>query len=56
MCCIASVTRVTRSCVILEGEAAILDAAGNAIVPHGPSNVLGELNILSGQTVFVTRS
>ena len=40
--------------VILEGEVAILDAAGNEIVRHGPSNFLGELNILSGQTVFVT--
>ena len=40
--------------VILDGEVAILDAAGNEIVRHGPSNFLGELNILSGQTVFVT--
>ena len=40
--------------VILDGEDAILDAAGNEIVRHGPSNFLGELNILSGQTVFVT--
>ena len=39
---------------ILEGEVAILDAAGNEIVRHGPSNFLGELNLLSGQTVFVT--
>jgi len=39
---------------ILEGEAAILDAAGNEIVRHGPSGFLGELNLLSGQTVFVT--
>ena len=40
--------------VILDGEVAILDAAGNEIVRHGPSNFLGEMNILSGQTVFVT--
>src|SRR5256714_14720317 len=40
--------------VILEGEVAILDAAGNEIVRHGPSNFLGELNLLSGQSVFVT--
>jgi thioredoxin reductase (NADPH) len=40
--------------VILEGEAAILDAAGHEIVRHGPSGFLGELNLLSGQTVFVT--
>jgi thioredoxin reductase (NADPH) len=39
---------------IREGEVAILDAAGNEIVRHGASNFLGELNLLSGQTVFVT--
>ena len=39
---------------ILEGEVAILDAAGHEIVRHGPSRFLGELNLLSGQTVFVT--
>jgi thioredoxin reductase (NADPH) len=39
---------------ILEGEVAILDAEGNEIVRHGPSGFLGELNLLSGQTVFVT--
>ncbi len=39
---------------IEEGEVAILDAAGNELVRHGPSGFLGELNLLSGQTVFVT--
>jgi thioredoxin reductase (NADPH) len=39
---------------ILEGEVAILGAAGNEIIRHGPSGFLGELNLLSGQTVFVT--
>src|SRR5204863_990042 len=39
---------------ILEGEVAIVDAAGNEIVRHGASSFLGELNLLSGQTVFVT--
>src|SRR5690349_8228289 len=39
---------------ILEGEVAILDGAGNEIVRHGPANFLGELNILSGQSAFVT--
>ena len=39
---------------LVEGEVAILDAAGNEIVRHGPSGFLGELNLLSGQTVFVT--
>jgi thioredoxin reductase (NADPH) len=38
---------------IREGEVAILDDAGNEIVRHGPSGFLGELNLLSGQTVFV---
>src|SRR5260221_7270702 len=38
---------------ILEGEVAITDAAGNELVRHGPSGFLGELNLLSGQTVFV---
>ena len=38
---------------IVEGEVAILDAAGNELVRHGPSRFLGELNLLSGQTVFV---
>ena len=38
---------------IIEGEVVILDAAGNEIVRHGPSGFLGELNLLSGQTVFV---
>ena len=39
---------------ILEGEVAILDGAGNEIIRHGTSGFLGELNLLSGQTVFVT--
>jgi thioredoxin reductase (NADPH) len=39
---------------IQEGEVAILDAADNEIISHGPSGFLGELNLLSGQTVFVT--
>jgi thioredoxin reductase (NADPH) len=39
---------------ILEGEAAILDANDNEVVRHGPSGFLGELNLLSGQTVYLT--
>ena len=39
---------------ILEGEAAVLDAAGEEIVRHGASGFLGEINLLSGQTVFLT--
>jgi thioredoxin reductase (NADPH) len=38
---------------IIEGEVAIIDAAGNELIRHGPSRFLGELNLLSGQTVFV---
>jgi thioredoxin reductase (NADPH) len=40
--------------VILEGEAAVLDGAGNEIIRHGAGGFLGELNLLSGQTVFLT--
>jgi len=39
---------------IIEGEVAILDAAGNELVRHGASGFLGEMNLLSGQTVFLT--
>jgi thioredoxin reductase (NADPH) len=39
---------------IREGEVAILDPAGNEIIRHGASSFLGELNLLSGQTVFLT--
>ena len=38
---------------ILEGEVAIIDAVGNELIRQGPSGFLGELNLLSGQTVFV---
>jgi thioredoxin reductase (NADPH) len=39
---------------ILPGEVAIRDPAGHEILRHGPSRFLGELNFLSGQSVFVT--
>jgi thioredoxin reductase (NADPH) len=39
---------------IVEGEVAITDASGGEIVRHGASGFLGEINLLSGQTVFVT--
>jgi thioredoxin reductase (NADPH) len=39
--------------VILEGEAAILDGAGNQIARQGPGGFLGELNLMTGQTVYV---
>jgi thioredoxin reductase (NADPH) len=38
---------------ILEGEVAILDPAGTEIVRHGHHGFLGEMNLLSGQTVFL---
>ena len=39
---------------ILEGEAAILDAAVNEIIRHGAMGFLGEMNLLTGQTVYLT--
>jgi thioredoxin reductase (NADPH) len=39
---------------IIEGEVAVTDAAGHEIVRHGASGFLGEMNLLSGQTVFLT--
>ena len=38
---------------IIEGEAAIQDATGHEIVRHGASGFLGEMNLLTGQTVYV---
>ncbi|HWT89733.1 MAG TPA: cyclic nucleotide-binding domain-containing protein, partial [Solirubrobacterales bacterium] len=39
---------------ILEGEAALLDSAGNELVRHGASGFIGEMNLLTGQAVFLT--
>ncbi len=39
---------------IIEGEAAILDGEGHEIVRHGASGFLGEMNLLSGQAVYLT--
>jgi thioredoxin reductase (NADPH) len=39
---------------ILEGEVTVLDGAGHEIARHGVSGFLGEVNLLSGQSVFVT--
>ena len=39
---------------IVEGEVAILDATGDEVVRHGASGFAGEMNLLSGQTVFLT--
>jgi thioredoxin reductase (NADPH) len=39
---------------IHEGEVAVVDSAGQEIVRHGASGFLGEMNLLSGQTVFLT--
>ncbi len=38
---------------VLEGEAAILDGAGNQIAHQGPGGFIAEINLLTGQTVFV---
>jgi thioredoxin reductase (NADPH) len=39
---------------IVEGEVTIQNEAGDEIVRHTASGFLGELNLLSGQTVFIT--
>src|ERR1700757_2858418 len=39
---------------IREGEIAILDETGREITRQGTSGFLGEINLLSGQTVFLT--
>ena len=39
---------------IREGEVAILDGQDREIVRHGAGAFLGELNLLSGQTVYLT--
>jgi len=39
---------------IVDGEVTVTDAAGHEIVRHGTSGFLGEMNLLSGQTVFLT--
>src|SRR6478672_5461982 len=39
---------------LIEGEVSILDGAGDEVVRHGASGFLGEMNLLSGQTVFLT--
>ena len=39
---------------IIEGEAAVLDQTGAEINRHGPGGFLGESNLLSGQTVFLS--
>jgi thioredoxin reductase (NADPH) len=39
---------------ILEGEAAIFDVAGNEIIRHATGGFLGEMNLLTGQTVYLT--
>jgi thioredoxin reductase (NADPH) len=39
---------------IIEGEAAVLGAAGQEIIRHGASGFLGEMNLLTGQTAYLT--
>jgi thioredoxin reductase (NADPH) len=38
---------------IIEGEAAIRTESGHELIRHGPSGFVGELNLLTGQTVFL---
>ncbi len=38
---------------IIEGEVMVTDAAGQEIVRHGACGFVGEMNLLSGQTVFL---
>src|SRR5258708_1909205 len=39
--------------VVLEGMVSITDTSANELIRHGPSDFVGELNLLTGQTVFV---
>jgi thioredoxin reductase (NADPH) len=39
---------------VLDGEVTIVDPEGDEIMRHGPHGFLGELNLFSGQTVYVT--
>jgi thioredoxin reductase (NADPH) len=39
---------------ILEGEIAIIDEGGREIIRHASGGFLGEINLLSGQTVYLT--
>jgi thioredoxin reductase (NADPH) len=39
---------------ILDGVAAVRDGAGGEIIRTGPSGFLGEMSLLTGQTVFLT--
>jgi thioredoxin reductase (NADPH) len=39
---------------IVEGRVSVRDGADEEIVSHGASGFLGEMNLLSGQTVFLT--
>ncbi len=39
---------------IVEGEVAVLDAAGREIIRHGAAGFVGEVTLLSGQTALVT--
>jgi thioredoxin reductase (NADPH) len=46
--------RIYPFIVILDGEVAISNPAGREIIRHGRNVFLGEMNLLSGQTVFLT--
>ena len=53
-CSTASVIATIRSSRSSRARSRFSTPAGNEIVRHGASGFLGELNLLSGQTVFVT--
>ena len=53
-CSTASVISGTRSSRSSKARSRSSTRAGQEIIRHGPSRFLGELNLLSGQTVFVT--
>jgi len=54
MFCLGSLICVYPLFAILEGEAAIPDAAVTTIVRHTASGFLGEMNLISDQTVCLT--
>ena len=52
--CTASASRATRSSRSSTERSRSSTTPGHEIVRHGPSGFLGEVNLLSGQTVFVS--
>src|SRR3954469_10436021 len=46
--------RTYPSIAIIEGEVGVVDAHRDEIMRYGPAGFLGETNLLTGQTAFVT--